>query len=135
MLDRAVFRQIADMLRESIESGQLQPGDWLPSEAHLCQEFNAGRNSVRSALRVLVGEGRLSSRAGKGHQVRERAEPTIVKVGPGCRISTRMPTEEERRRLGVPEGTPLLVVERDGRVEVYPGDRTIAETAEDPVKQ
>lgn len=131
-LDRPVFKQIADTLRTEIETGRLASGDWLPSEAHLCQEFGAGRNSVRSALRVLVNEGRLSSHAGKGHRVREHLEAAAVKVGPGSRISTRMPTEDERRRLNMPEGTPLLVVECGGRVEMYPGDRTVAETTQDP---
>ena len=119
------------MLRESIEFGDLQPGDWLPSEAHLCTEFGAGRNSVRSALRVLVSEGHLSSRAGKGHKVRDRLEPAAVRVGPGCRITTRMPTEDERRHLGIPDGTPLVVVERGDDVEVFAGDRTVIETADD----
>ena len=133
-LDRPVFKQIADTLRAEIDTGRPAPGAWLPSEADLCGEFGVGRNSVRSALRVLVGEGRLSSHAGKGHRVRERPEPAVVTVGPGCRISVRMPTEDERRQLGMPEGTPLLIVERDGAVEAYPGDRTVAETVDDPGK-
>jgi GntR family transcriptional regulator len=131
-LDRPVFKQIADQLRASIESGDLSPGGWLPSEAHLCAEFNAGRNSVRSAIRVLVGEGYLESHAGRGHRVRERSQQAIVKAGSGSRISTRMPTEAERRQFGISEGTPLLVVERDGVVDLYPGDRTVIEV--DPTR-
>ena len=54
--DRPVFKQIADMLRADIEVGTLRHGEWLPSEAHLCEEFNAGRNSVRSALVFLAAK-------------------------------------------------------------------------------
>ncbi|MCU1658559.1 MAG: transcriptional regulator, GntR family, partial [Pseudonocardiales bacterium] len=130
-LDRPVFKQIADMLRADIESGRLRPGGWLPSEAHMCEEFNAGRNSVRSALRVLTGEGLLTSQAGKGHRVRSAAARSTVKVGPGARITTRMPSEAERRRLGLAEGTPVLEVELHGDVRILPGDRYTLETVED----
>lgn len=129
--DRPVFKQIADQLRAGIESGDLAPGAWLPSEAHMCSAFNAGRNSVRNALRVLAVEGLLSSHAAKGHQVREILEQTTVKVGPGGRITARMPTEDERRRFGLSEGTPLLVVECDSSVDLYPGDRTVIEVVQD----
>ena len=33
--DRPVYRRIADALREAIESGELAPGDKLPSETEL----------------------------------------------------------------------------------------------------
>jgi Transcriptional regulators len=130
-LDRPVFKQIADQIRGAIQSGRLQPGKWLPSEAHMCVEFNAGRNSVRSAIRVLTAEGLLRSQAGKGHQVRDTATRTVVKVGPGARIATRMPTEEERRRLGIGEGTPILEVESQGEVRLLPGNQYAIETVDD----
>lgn len=122
-LDRPVFKQIADMLRADIQASRLEPGTWLPSEAHMCEEFNAGRNSVRSALRALTVEGLLTSKAGKGHRVRDTAERAEVNVGPGVRITARMPSEAERRQFGMVEGTPLLVVESDAGVELLPGDR------------
>ena len=129
-LDRPVFKQIADQIRTGIESGALHPGEWLPSEAHMCAEFNAGRNSVRSAIRVLAGEGLLRSQAGKGHQVRDTTLRSAVKVGPGARITTRMPTEDERRRLGLAEGTPILEIEVHGEIRVLPGDRYALETVD-----
>jgi DNA-binding GntR family transcriptional regulator len=130
-LDRPVFKQIADTLRADIEAGRLRPGDWLPSEAHMGGEFNAGRNSIRSALRVLTGEGLLVSRAGKGHQVRDTTARAAVKeVGPGVRITARMPSDAERRDLGLIEGTPILVVESTAGVELLPGDRYAIETVE-----
>jgi GntR family transcriptional regulator len=131
-LDRPVFRQIADMLRHAINGGQLQPGELLPSEAHLCEEFGAGRNSVRNALAVLRGEGLVVSEAGRGTRVREERDAAVVSVPPGVRITSRMPTPEERRRLAIAEGVPVLVVEREGETEVLPADRFAIETAEAP---
>lgn len=129
-LDRPVFRQIADMLRADIQSGQFRAGEWLPSEAHLVEEFGAGRNSVRKALLTLVGEGLLVSQAGRGTKVRDAIRREPVRVGPGARITARMPTEEERRRFGLAEGTPILVVGRGGETDLLPGDRFVIETVE-----
>lgn len=126
--DRPVYRQIADMLRHSINTGQLRPGELLPSEAHLCEEFGAGRNSVRKALAALRSEGLVVSEAGRGTRVREEQDAAVVSVPPGVRITSRMPTPEERRRLSIAEGVPVLVVERMGEVEVLPADRFAIET-------
>lgn len=129
-LDRPVFKQIADTLRDDIQSGRLGAGDWLPSEAHLGEEFNAGRNSVRKAISILTAEGFLQTQAGKGTRVRETPERVTMRVGPGARITTRMPTEAERRELAIAEGTPLLVVQRGGQTELLPADRFALETVE-----
>jgi len=128
--DRPVFKQIADALRSDIGSGQLPQGGWLPSEADLGSEFGAGRNSVRKALRTLSSEGLVTSVAGKGTQVRDPIERDAVKIGPGARITSRMPTDAERQTLSIPEGTPLLIVERDGHSEVLPADRFAIMTVE-----
>lgn len=44
-----IIRQI----RNLISSGQLKPGDKLPSERQLCEKFGVGRSHVRDALRKL----------------------------------------------------------------------------------
>jgi len=38
-------------------------------------------------------------------------------------VTSRMPTADERDRLDLPEGVPVLVVEQDGQTEIYPADR------------
>ena len=45
-----VYRQLARILREQIQAGQLLPGAALPSEASLSQNFGVGRDAVRDAL-------------------------------------------------------------------------------------
>lgn len=37
--DRAVFRQIADQLREAIDRGRFKEGEKLPSEAELVEHY------------------------------------------------------------------------------------------------
>src|ERR1044071_2926301 len=58
--DRAVFRQLADILRQQIDTGELGPGDPLPSELRLAQEFSISRTTVRQAIAQLRTEGLVS---------------------------------------------------------------------------
>ena len=47
------FQTIVDHFEQAIRSGELQPGDRLPSERDLVTEYGVSRSSVREALRVL----------------------------------------------------------------------------------
>jgi GntR family transcriptional repressor for pyruvate dehydrogenase complex len=57
-----VYTQVADQIRDAIASGQLLPGDALPTERELTARFGVSRTSVREALRTLEAEGWLSGR-------------------------------------------------------------------------
>ncbi|MCC4318679.1 GntR family transcriptional regulator [Streptomyces malaysiensis] len=70
--DRAVFRQIADALREAIDKGRFREGDKLPSETELVDHFGVSRMTVRNALSLLQQEGLVVSEHGKGVFVRPR---------------------------------------------------------------
>ncbi|WP_102935013.1 GntR family transcriptional regulator [Streptomyces malaysiensis] len=70
--DRAVFRQIADALREAIDKGRYREGDKLPSETDLVDHFGVSRMTVRNALSLLQQEGLAVSEHGKGVFVRPR---------------------------------------------------------------
>ena len=56
-----LYRKIAEDLRGQIKAGELAPGDRLKSEAELMEEYGqdgkASRNTVRDAIRLLVGRG------------------------------------------------------------------------------
>jgi GntR family transcriptional regulator len=75
MVDRhsgqPAYRQIADVLRERIQSGQLASGNALPSTRQLVTEFRVSDQVVRRAIEVLRMEGLIDSHAGKGVFVRE----------------------------------------------------------------
>jgi GntR family transcriptional regulator len=122
--DRAVFRQLADLLREQIESGTLGPGDPLPSELRLVQEHGISRTTVRQAIAQLRTEGLVSVERPRGTFVRVPEETQLVTLGRGERVSARMPTDAERRSLRLGEGVPVLVVTAtDGTKTVHPADR------------
>lgn len=76
--DRAVFKQIADHLREAIERGVLQPGNKVPSESQLMKHYDVARMTVRHALQVLQSEGLTVAEHGRGVFVRSR--PPVRRV-------------------------------------------------------
>jgi len=56
-----LYLQVAGSIREAILSGQLGPGDALPTERELSESFKVSRASVREALRALQAQGLVSS--------------------------------------------------------------------------
>jgi GntR family transcriptional regulator len=72
---QAKYQQIADQLRQQIDSGLLPPGERLPSEPDLERQFGASRNTVRLALALLTNQGLVVTRQGLGTFVTEPARP------------------------------------------------------------
>jgi GntR family transcriptional regulator len=70
--DRAVYKQIADHLRQAIARGRVAAGDQLPSEATLMGHYKVARMTIRSALRLLQDEGLITAEHGRGVYVRPR---------------------------------------------------------------
>ncbi|MFB9427813.1 GntR family transcriptional regulator [Streptoalloteichus tenebrarius] len=68
------WRQIADALREKIEAGEYRPGQRLPTEPELQEQYDVSRNTVRQAVSSLVAEGLLLVERGQGTRVRPRSE-------------------------------------------------------------
>jgi GntR family transcriptional regulator, transcriptional repressor for pyruvate dehydrogenase complex len=70
---------IADRLRRQISAGQLKPGEQLPGHRDLAAMFSVSVGSVREAISMLVSEGLIMTRAGRGTFVAERNEilPTM----------------------------------------------------------
>jgi GntR family transcriptional regulator of arabinose operon len=70
MSDQVVYtgkqQQIRQWVLDAIRSGQIIPGDKLPSESELCSKLGASRGSVRQAITALVNEGWLRSQKGVG---------------------------------------------------------------------
>src|SRR5690348_10168469 len=108
--DRARYLQLADALRAQIATGELPPGSRLPSEKTLEQETGLNRSTIRRSIEILRSEGLVVVRHPHGTFVREHGELEVVEVVSGI-VSARMPTPEERRRLAIGEGIPVLVVD------------------------
>lgn len=123
--DRAVYRQLADILRGDIHSGKYAAGETLPSETRIAQEHGIGREAVRQAIAVLRAEGLVTTIRGEGTRVREPLARQRVSLRKGDRAVARMPTEQERRELDLEEGVPVVEIHRtNGQRDTLPGDRT-----------
>jgi GntR family transcriptional regulator len=60
------FRQLADQLRAAIESGQIAPGDFLPSIHELMTATGLAQATVQKARDVLRAEGLVDTSPGGG---------------------------------------------------------------------
>lgn len=65
-----LYAQLANILRDMIQAGQIQPGAALPSESYLQQEHGVARGTVRMAVGILREEGRVVTLPGRGTFVR-----------------------------------------------------------------
>jgi GntR family transcriptional regulator len=66
-----LYYQLAEWIRERIESGELKPGTRLPSERELSKQSGISRMTVRQATNYLVQKGTLIVRPGLGTFVSE----------------------------------------------------------------
>ena len=63
---RSLPLRVRDLIYDKITAGELAPGDQLPPEGALCEEFGVGRSSVREAVKLLVNDGVLDVQHGRG---------------------------------------------------------------------
>ena len=59
-----VFEEIVAQLKQSILNGRFKPGDKLPTERELVEQFQASRVAIREALRTLENSGFIVTRQG-----------------------------------------------------------------------
>jgi GntR family transcriptional repressor for pyruvate dehydrogenase complex len=68
---KKVYMKIVEQVRDLIKEGRLKPGDKLPPEQVLAEEFGTSRPSVREALSALEILGITESRGGKGNFIKD----------------------------------------------------------------
>ena len=61
--------QVFDRLWAMVQSGELSPGDTMPSERALMERFNVGRPAVREALQSMANKGLISISHGERSKV------------------------------------------------------------------
>ncbi|MGW3332981.1 GntR family transcriptional regulator [Streptomyces rubiginosohelvolus] len=70
---RPPYVQVADYLRRQIQSGELGPGDKVPSSRELQEKFGLASATVQNAFRLLKSEGLIYSVQGRGSFIRRPA--------------------------------------------------------------
>jgi GntR family transcriptional regulator len=60
------YHQLKEILRERIRTGEWKPGDLIPSERELSEQYGISRMTARQAITDLVNEGIFFREQGKG---------------------------------------------------------------------
>ncbi|MDQ6523108.1 FadR/GntR family transcriptional regulator [Nocardioides sp. LHD-245] len=105
------YESVVAQIEDAVFTGQLVPGDRLPSERDLMAQFGVSRGTVREALRVLESGGLIRSRPGDpgGATVQANSSARLAKalttfvklgqIGVGELIEFRMVVEGSAVRL------------------------------------
>jgi GntR family transcriptional repressor for pyruvate dehydrogenase complex len=69
--------RVTDEIRRMILSGEIEPGEFLPTRKELAAQFDVGLSTVHEAIQALTAVGMLESRPGKGTWVRDDMDTLI----------------------------------------------------------
>ncbi|BBH22679.1 GntR family transcriptional regulator [Paenibacillus baekrokdamisoli] len=78
--DRPIFAQIAQQIVEGIASGELNPGDAMPSVRSLASDLGINLHTVNKAYQVLKQDGFLQVHRKKGVVVQPGEMPGVTEA-------------------------------------------------------
>ncbi len=110
------YQQIVEELLDRVERGDLVPGDRLPPERALSDEFGVNRRTLRNALDVLEARGLLERRQGSGTYL---TNPRLER-----KASEFFPFTEGIRHRGLRPGSQIISLQR------LPASPSVAEQLE-----
>jgi DNA-binding GntR family transcriptional regulator len=76
---RALYEEVAELLRQRIFSRELTPGSWI-DELKIAEELGISRTPLREALKVLAAEGLVTMKVRRGAYVTEVSEQDLREV-------------------------------------------------------
>lgn len=76
--NKSVVDHITQTITEDIIQGRLGPGDKLPTENELCEKFQAGRNSIREAIKKLEALGIVYIKRADGTYITDNYVQTMM---------------------------------------------------------
>jgi GntR family transcriptional regulator len=94
------YQQLYTILRGKIARDEWTPGDLIPTENELIDEYRVSRSTVRQVLDMLVSEGLVYRERGRGSFI---AHPTVEQT-----MSRIVSFTEDMRQRGFEPGTRLL---------------------------
>ncbi len=106
-----LYIQLRDIIKDLINTGDLKPGDQIPSENELSSAFNISRMTVRQASQELLREGYINIRRGEG---------TFVNSVPHTQMLLKLEGfSTEMAKLGYRSHSRVLDVEKIEAFESY----------------
>lgn len=120
---RKLYQEVLDRLQQRIRSGELAPGDHLPSERELMEAYGVGRPAVREALQELARSGIVEITHGeRARVVVPTANLLIQQVAGGARhlLQTQpgMLEHLKEARVFLEAGVARMAAERAARADV-----------------
>lgn len=76
---RALYEEVAELLRQRIFSRELEPGSWI-DELRIAENLGISRTPLREALKVLAAEGLVTMKVRRGAYVTEVSEKDLRDV-------------------------------------------------------
>ncbi len=76
---RALYEEVAELLRQRIFSRELEPGSWI-DELKIAEAYGISRTPLREALKVLAAEGLITMKVRRGAYVTEVSESDLFNV-------------------------------------------------------
>jgi GntR family transcriptional regulator len=94
------YQQLYEILRAKLDSQEWKPGDRIPSESELIDQYRVSRSTVRQVLDMLVQEGLIHRHRGRGSFVSQRTlEESMIRI---------VSFTEDMRQRGFEPGTQVL---------------------------
>lgn len=88
---KSVALQLLERIKGALIRGELQPGDYLPSETELTHSLGIGKSSVREAIKMLQAIGIVEVKRGKGTMIcREPGDPLVDPMAFGMILARGM---------------------------------------------
>ncbi len=76
---RALYEEVAELLRQRIFEHELEPGSWI-DELKIAEAYGISRTPLREALKVLAAEGLVTMKVRRGAYVTEVSERDLTDV-------------------------------------------------------
>jgi DNA-binding transcriptional regulator YhcF (GntR family) len=135
-----LYRQIKNLITDSLVSGEWRPGEPIPSEIELASRYSVSQGTVRKAISALAEENLLVRHQGKGTFVashsEERSQFPYLSIAPDkgalgdltaqlLELSRVKLDAQSARKLGIAGGGSAFLIRRtltlDVRVAVFQG--------------
>jgi GntR family transcriptional repressor for pyruvate dehydrogenase complex len=105
---RSLAQELVTVLTERIRSGQLKPGDKLPTESQIMAEEGVSRTVVREAISRLQAAGQVETRHGIGTFVLDAPTAAGFRIDPATVVTLREVLAVLELRIALESSRPGL---------------------------
>ena len=123
---RPAYIQIADDLRGQIEAGKHGPGDRLPSNRLMSEQYGVAAETLRQALDVLRGEGMIATQSTRGTFVLRKDRERVSDEGPSAERLEQLESQVAalRKEVGLLQAQLMNLYHSTGQPYPYEDDVT-----------